>query len=74
MAANAPDPKTLKTWEEAFKYPIPAVRRMEQQLRTDVAANKEKLRRLVGSAKPIPFTNPAADEEMYVAERAIGIY
>ncbi|KAI9783713.1 MAG: hypothetical protein M1816_001194 [Peltula sp. TS41687] len=50
MATNAPDPKTFKTWEEAFKYPVPVVRRMEQQLRSDVASNKEKLRRLVGAS------------------------
>lgn len=48
MAVQAPEPKTLKSWEEAFQYPIPVVRRMEQQLRSDLIANGEKLRTLVG--------------------------
>ena len=48
LAAEAPDPKTFKAWEDAFKYPIPAVRRMEQQLRNDISANRERLRTLVG--------------------------
>lgn len=48
MASEAPDPDTIKTWDEAFQYPIPVVRRLECQLRGDVASNKEKLRTLVG--------------------------
>ena len=48
MAAEAPDPKTFKSWNDAFQYPIPAIRRMEQQLRGDLDANREKLRTLVG--------------------------
>ncbi len=43
------EPKSLKSVEEAFKYPIPIVRRIEQQLRRDAAASEEKLRSLVGS-------------------------
>ncbi|KAI9673099.1 MAG: hypothetical protein M1829_004413 [Trizodia sp. TS-e1964] len=51
MAANAPpDPKSLSSWEDAFKYPIPVVRRMEQQLRIDITQNREKLRSLVGAS------------------------
>ncbi|KAI9788534.1 MAG: hypothetical protein M1835_002220 [Candelina submexicana] len=50
MAVEAPDPKTLKSWEDAFQYPIPVVRRMEQQLRSDLVANSEKLRTLVGAS------------------------
>ena len=48
MAAEAPDPATFKSWEEAFQFPIPAVRRMEQQLRNEIAGNREKVRTLVG--------------------------
>ena len=48
LAAEGPDPKTFKAWEDAFKYPIPAVRRMEQQLRNDISGNRERLRTLVG--------------------------
>ena len=48
MAPEAPDPKTFKSWEDAFKYPIPTVRGMEKQLRRDIELNQEKLRTLVG--------------------------
>ena len=48
MATEAPDPKTFKSWEDAFQYAIPAVRRMEQQLRSEISANRERLRTLVG--------------------------
>ena len=48
MTTEAPDPKVFSSWEDAFQYPIPAVRRMEQQLRNDIASNREKLRTLVG--------------------------
>lgn len=48
MAAEGPDPKTFKSWEEAFQYPVPAVRGMERQLRRDIESNREKLRNLVG--------------------------
>ena len=47
MTAEDPDPKTFKSWEDAFRYPIPMVRRMEQQLRKDIATNREKLRTIV---------------------------
>lgn len=46
--AVAPDPKTFASWEEAFEYPIPAVRGMERQLRRDIDSNHERLRTLVG--------------------------
>ncbi|OJJ43818.1 hypothetical protein ASPZODRAFT_102627 [Penicilliopsis zonata CBS 506.65] len=49
MASEIPDPQTLKSWKEAFQYPIPTVRRVEQELRRDIASNKEKLRALVGT-------------------------
>lgn len=48
MASDGPDPQALKSWEDAFHYPIPTVRRVEQELRRDIASNKEKLRALVG--------------------------
>ncbi|BCR88954.1 uncharacterized protein ACHE_50152A [Aspergillus chevalieri] len=47
--ASGPDPQSLKSWEDAFQYPIPTVRRVEQELRRDIASNKEKLRALVGT-------------------------
>ncbi|KAJ5166411.1 uncharacterized protein N7482_005192 [Penicillium canariense] len=49
MAPEAPDPESLKSWHDAFQYPIPTVRRVEQELRRDIASNKEKLRALVGT-------------------------
>ena len=48
MSAEAPDPKVFRSWEDAFQYPIPAVRGMERQLRRDIDSNREKLRTLVG--------------------------
>ncbi|KAL8922557.1 MAG: hypothetical protein Q9208_005060 [Pyrenodesmia sp. 3 TL-2023] len=50
MATEAPDPKTFASWEDAFQYPIAAVRGMERQLRNDIASNREKLRSLVGAS------------------------
>ncbi len=48
MAVQAPDPKTLGSWEEAFQYPIATVRNMERQLRSDIETNRGRLRTLVG--------------------------
>ena len=48
MALDGPDPQSLNSWQDAFQYPIPTVRRVEQELRRDIASNKEKLRALVG--------------------------
>ena len=50
MSPITPDAKTLKTSEDAFQLPIPAVRRLEQQLRNDYVANEEKMRQLIGFA------------------------
>ncbi|TKA64794.1 hypothetical protein B0A49_10257 [Cryomyces minteri] len=50
MATEAPDPKMFKSWEDAFQYPVPVVRRLEQQLRGDINENREKLRTLVGAS------------------------
>ncbi|KAL4884066.1 hypothetical protein BJY04DRAFT_183881 [Aspergillus karnatakaensis] len=49
MASDGPDPQSLKSWQDAFHYPIPTVRRVEQELRRDITSNKEKLRALVGT-------------------------
>lgn len=48
MATDTPDVRNLKSWKEAFQYPIPTVRKVEQELRRDIASNREKLRSLVG--------------------------
>lgn len=48
MTAQSPEPQHLKSWQDAFQFPIPTVRRVEQELRRDIANNKEKLRALVG--------------------------
>lgn len=48
MAPQQAELRDLKTWQDAFQYPIPTVRRVEQDLRRDIANNKEKLRALVG--------------------------
>ncbi|KAM5475171.1 hypothetical protein MauCBS54593_001647 [Microsporum audouinii] len=48
MAAETPDALTLNSWEEAFKYPIPTVRRLQQELHRDAESNRDKLRSLVG--------------------------
>jgi para-aminobenzoate synthetase len=52
MATEAPDPRTFQSWEDAFQYPIPTVRKLEQQLRTTADDNREKLRSLVGYVQP----------------------
>ncbi|KAG9195519.1 hypothetical protein G6011_00640 [Alternaria panax] len=50
MTTDAPDPRTFQTWEDAFQYPIPVVRKLEQQLRNNADENREKLRSLVGAS------------------------
>ncbi|KAG8625595.1 hypothetical protein KVT40_005996 [Elsinoe batatas] len=50
MANQAPDPKEFGNWQDAFDYPIPVVRKLEQQLRTNISDNREKVRSLVGSS------------------------
>ncbi|XP_014558050.1 hypothetical protein COCVIDRAFT_25350 [Bipolaris victoriae FI3] len=50
MATDAPDPRSFQTWEDAFQYPIPVVRKLEQQLRNNADENREKLRSLVGAS------------------------
>jgi len=67
MTSKDPDPRTFDTWEDAFQYPIPAVRKFEQQLRQHAEENHQKLRNLVGYVfrygpvfLPALLTNPDA--------------
>jgi len=56
MTTEAPDPQTLTSWHDAFQHhPIPAVRRLETQLRADLKAGREKVRGLVGCVFPVFF-------------------
>ncbi|EKG21057.1 Vps51/Vps67 [Macrophomina phaseolina MS6] len=48
--SEAPDPRSFKTADDAFQYPVPVVRKLEQQLRHNADENREKLRSLVGAS------------------------
>lgn len=48
MSAELPDTSTLRTWEDAFQYPVPVVRGIEKKLKREAEDNQEKLRSLVG--------------------------
>ena len=76
MANTAPDPRDFASWETAFDYPIPVVRRFEQQLRTNIGENKEKLRSLVGTSyRDVLGTADrisAMDLEMQTLESVLG--
>ena len=51
MTTNqAPNPREFNSWEDAFQYPVPVVRRLEQQLRSNINENSDKLRSLVGNS------------------------
>ncbi|EMC96187.1 hypothetical protein BAUCODRAFT_70384 [Baudoinia panamericana UAMH 10762] len=50
MAVQPPDPRTFNSWEDAFQYPLPVVRKLEQQLRKNLDENRSKLRSLVGAS------------------------
>jgi hypothetical protein len=50
MAAIPPTPSTLRSWEEAFNHPLPVVRKLESQLRTQISENQNRLRSLVGTS------------------------
>lgn len=51
MTTNqAPNPREFKSWEDAFQFPVPIVRRLEQQLRSNINENSDKLRSLVGNS------------------------
>ncbi|KXT05904.1 hypothetical protein AC578_336 [Pseudocercospora eumusae] len=45
-----PDARALADWEDAFQYPLPVVRKLEQQLRKNIEDNRQKLRSLVGTS------------------------
>ncbi|KAI9890916.1 MAG: hypothetical protein M1814_003556 [Vezdaea aestivalis] len=47
MAADI-DVNSFQNWEEVFAYPIPVVRKIDQQLHNELDTNKERLRTLVG--------------------------
>ncbi|KAI4253118.1 MAG: hypothetical protein LQ352_003882 [Teloschistes flavicans] len=76
MTAEAPDPKTFGSWEDAFQYPIATVRGMERQLRNDLDSNREKLRLLVGDSYRdllgTADTIVEMDEQMQKVERYLG--
>lgn len=48
MAGQPPDPRTFTSADEAFQYPVVAVKGLEKKLRRDIDENQEKLRTLVG--------------------------
>ncbi|KAI7691119.1 hypothetical protein KC322_g11376, partial [Hortaea werneckii] len=50
MANQLPDPRDFNTWEDAFQYQLPVVRKLEQQLRRNINENRSKLRSLVGAS------------------------
>ncbi|KAI7186664.1 hypothetical protein KC352_g22387, partial [Hortaea werneckii] len=50
MANQQPDPRDFNTWEDAFQYQLPVVRKLEQQLRRNINENRSKLRSLVGAS------------------------
>ncbi|KAL1582610.1 hypothetical protein WHR41_08550 [Cladosporium halotolerans] len=50
MATIPPTPSSLGSWEEAFNHPLPVVRKLESQLRTQISDNQNKLRSLVGAS------------------------
>lgn len=61
MTSEAPDPRTFQSWEDAFQFPIPTVRKLEQQLRTTADDNREKLRSLVGCAPVLDHWTYSSD-------------
>lgn len=63
-AAQLPDPREFKNWEDAFQYPLPGVRKFEQQLRSNAAENREKLRSLVGCVHDIYNLNLLQNESL----------
>ncbi|KAK0658948.1 Conserved oligomeric Golgi complex subunit 1 [Lasiodiplodia hormozganensis] len=48
--AEAADPRSFNSADDAFQYPVPVVRKLEQQLRHNADENREKLRSLVGAS------------------------
>ncbi|OCK76957.1 hypothetical protein K432DRAFT_334748, partial [Lepidopterella palustris CBS 459.81] len=50
MTTESPDPRSFKTWDDAFQYAVPVVRKLEHQLRANANDNREKLRTLAGAS------------------------
>jgi hypothetical protein len=48
MTSEAFDLAALKSWQEAFEYPLGTTRQIEHGLRVEIANNKDRLRTLVG--------------------------
>ena len=48
MTSEAFDIAALKSWQEAFEYPLGTTRQIEHGLRVEIANNKDRLRTLVG--------------------------
>ncbi|KAL9052469.1 MAG: hypothetical protein Q9162_005381 [Coniocarpon cinnabarinum] len=48
MALEIPEIRNLKTWEDAFQYPVPTTRAIEKRLKNGLTENHDKLRTLVG--------------------------
>lgn len=48
MTSEAFDLANLKSWQEAFEYPLGTTRQIETGLRGEIANNKDRLRSLVG--------------------------
>ncbi|CAK3854041.1 Hypothetical predicted protein [Lecanosticta acicola] len=76
MSTQPPEPETLQSWEDAFQYPLPVVRKLEQQLRTHIDENRQRLRSLVGiSYRDLLGTAEKIiemDEQIITAERYMG--
>lgn len=76
MTAQAPNPREFKSWEDAFQYPVPVVRRLEQQLRGNINENSDKLRTLVGTSYRDLLSTAERiiemDEQMHKAEDLLG--
>lgn len=76
MDLTGHEAKDLESWQEAFNYPLATTRQIEKQLRNDIAANKERLRTLVGgSYRDLLGTADRIihlNERMQEAERLLG--
>lgn len=47
---SIPEPASLKSWDEAFQYPLPTVRKLSLRLRKDIDDHRSRLRSLVGTS------------------------
>ncbi|QIX02040.1 hypothetical protein AMS68_007557 [Peltaster fructicola] len=47
---SIPEPTSLKSWDEAFQYPLPTVRKLSLRLRKDIDEHRSRLRSLVGTS------------------------